>query len=96
MMQTQTYSDVLNMAFMLPLREQKQLIKDMQANVKHPRIIALNDQSHCTWDELRAGVREAEGQIARGEIYSSEEDDRLFDEFIADELGVFNKIGISY
>ena len=69
MMQTQTYSDVLNMAFMLPLREQKQLIKDMQANVKQ-------------------GVREAEGQIARGEIYSSEEDDRLFDEFIADELGV--------
>ena len=88
MTQTQTYSDVLNMAFMLPLREQKQLIKDMQANVKHPRIIVLNDQSHCTWDELRAGVREAEGQIARGEIYSCEEDDRLFDEFIADELGV--------
>ena len=49
MTQTQTYSDVLNMAFMLPLREQKQLIKDMQANVKHPRIIVLNDQSHCTW-----------------------------------------------
>ena len=88
MTQTQTYSDVLNMAFMLPLREQKQLIKDMQANVKHPRILVLNDQSQCTWDELCAGVREAEGQIARGEIYSSEEDDRLFDEFIADELGV--------
>lgn len=88
MVQTQTYSDVLNMAFMLPLREQKQLIKDMQANVKHPQITVLNKQRPYTWDELRAGVREAEGQIARGEVYSGEEDDRLFDEFITDELGV--------
>ena len=87
-MQTQSYSDVLNMAFMLPLQEQKQLIREMQANVKHPRIIVLNEQSSYTWDELRAGVREAEGQIARGEIYSNEEDDRLFDEFITEELGV--------
>jgi hypothetical protein len=87
MMQTQTYSDVLNMAFMLPLREQKRLIKDMQANVKHPRI-AIADERPYTWDELRKGVHEAEEQIARGQVYSGEEDDRLFDEFIKDDLGV--------
>lgn len=41
-----------------------------------------------SWDELRAEVREAEEQIARGEVYSDEEDDRLFDEHLRNELGV--------
>lgn len=31
MLQTQTYSQVLNMAFCLPLHERKQLIKDLRA-----------------------------------------------------------------
>ena len=43
---------------------------------------------HYTWEELRAGVREAEEQFARGEVYTAEEDDRMFDAFISQELGV--------
>lgn len=81
MVQTQSYSNVLNMACLLSLREKEQLIRDVQANIRQLR------RAH-TWEELRAGVQEAEEQIARGEVYSSEEDDKLFDEFISEELGV--------
>ena len=81
MVQTQAYSNVLNMAFMLPIKEQRQLIRDVQIHLN------ANIQ-HRSWDELRAGVREAEEQIASGQYYSSEEDDRLFDEFVTNELKV--------
>lgn len=86
MLQTQSYNDVLNMACMLPLREKKQLIRDIEVNIHQ---LYPND-ALCpyTWDELRAGVSEAEEQIAHGEVYSSEEDDRLFDEFLTEKLGV--------
>ena len=81
MVQTQSYSNVLNMACLLSLREKEQLIRDVQANIRQLR-------RTYTWEELRAGVQEAEEQIARGEVYSSEEDDKLFDEFLTEELGV--------
>lgn len=87
MVQTRTYSNVLNMAYLLPIQEQERLIRDMQEHVSHSRIV-LNEDKHYTWEELRAGVREAEEQFARGEVYTAEEDDRMFDAFISQELGV--------
>ena len=38
-------------------------------------------------EELSARVRESEEQIARGEVYSQEESDRMFDEYLKTELG---------
>ena len=87
MVQTQSYSDVLDLAFMLPLVDQKRLIRDMQSHVN--RIPVDEEGLHrYTWDELRAEVHEAEEQIARGEVYSGEEDDCMFDEYLKNELGV--------
>ena len=87
MLQTQAYSQVLNMACMLSLAEQKRLINDVQTFISH---IPINDESlqPYTWEELRARIRESEEQIARGEVYSEEESDKMFDEFITNELGI--------
>ena len=86
MLQAQTYSNVLDMAFMLPIVDQKRLIKDMQAHVD---LIPVEEElPQYTWEELRAEICEAEEQIARGEVYSNEEDDHMFDEFLKNELGV--------
>ena len=87
MVQAQSYSNVLDLAFMLPLVDQKRLIRDMQS---HINLIPVEEEGlpRYTWEELRAEVREAEEQIARGEVYSDEEDDRLFDEYLKNELGV--------
>lgn len=83
MLQAQAYSNVLDLAFMLPIVDQKRLIKDIQAHVD-----LTPELPQYTWEELRAEVHEAEEQIARGEVYSDEEDDRMFDEFLKNELGV--------
>lgn len=84
-MQTQTYFNVRNMAFMLPIQEQKQLIRDVQMYLDR---MQESDPHQYSWDDLRAEVRESEEQIASGKCYSSDEDDRLFDEFITNELKV--------
>ena len=47
-----------------------------------------NEEQPFTWEELRARVQESEQQIARGEVFSEEESDRMFDEFIVNELGI--------
>ena len=85
MVQAQTYSNVLNLAFMLPIQEQRQLIRDVQINLDHGQ---KTERRRYSWEELRAGVQEAEDQIAQGACYTSEEDDQLFDEFITKELNV--------
>ena len=84
MLQTQTYTQVLNMACLLSLAEQKRLVNDMQTFINRNQ--AKEDMRPYTWEELRAGIREAEEQLVRGEVYTDEEDDRLFDEFIVKEL----------
>ena len=81
---TQAYSSVRNLAFLLPIREQQQLIRDIQAHVNQ----LPNEEQPFTWEELRARVQESEQQIARGEVFSEEESDRMFDEFIVNELGI--------
>ena len=83
MLQTQTYSQVLNMACMLSLAEQKRLVSDVQTRINH---YSIDDIRPYTWEELRAGIREAEDQLAQGKVYTDEEDDRLFDKFIVNEL----------
>ena len=89
MLQAQSYSNVLDMAFMLPLVEQKRLIRDVQAHVSLIQVPVEEEDTHpYTWDELRARIRESEEQIARGEVYTDVEDDRMFDEYLRDELGV--------
>ncbi len=85
MLQAQAYSNVLDLAFMLPIVDQKRLIKDIQAHVDLAPEVEL---PRYTWEELRAEVHEAEEQIARGEVYSDEEDDRMFDEYLKNDLGV--------
>ena len=87
MLQALSYSNVLDLAFMLPLVDQKRLIRDMQS---HVNLIPVEEEGlrRYTWDELRAKVHEAEEQIARGEVYSDEEDDRLFDEYLRKDLGI--------
>lgn len=70
---------------MLPVQEQKQLIRDVLESLNRQQ---ETDSHSYSWEELRANVREAEEQIASGKYYSSEEDDQLFDEFIANELKV--------
>lgn len=84
MPQTQTYSQVLNMACLLSLADQKRLVNDVQTIIRRNQ--AEEDVHPYTWEELRAGISEAEEQLARGEVYTDEEDDRLFDEFIVKEL----------
>jgi len=84
MLQTQTYSQVLNMACLLSLADQKRLVNDVQTIIRRNQ--AEEDVHPYTWEELRAGISEAEEQLARGEVYTDEEDDRLFDEFIVKEL----------
>ena len=88
MVQTQSYSNILDMAFMLPLVDQERLIRDMQAHIRLSSDEGNEESPRYTWDELRAQVREAEEQIVRGEVYSEEEDDLLFDEYLTNELGV--------
>ena len=85
MLQAQAYSNVLDLAFMLPIVDQKRLIKDIQAHVDLAPEVEL---PRYTWEALRAEVHEAEEQIARGEVYSDEEDDRMFDEYLKNDLGV--------
>jgi hypothetical protein len=62
MLQTQSYNDVLNMACMLPLREKKQLIRDIQVNV------LLEDQAPCQFstDEMRSILAEAAQEAREG------------------------------
>lgn len=84
MLQTQTYSQVLNMASLLSLADQKRLVNDVQTIIRRNQ--AEEEVHPYTWEELRAGISEAEEQLARGEVYTDEEDDRLFDEFIVKEL----------
>ena len=88
MLQAQSYSEVLDLAFMLPLVEQKRLIRDMQSHVNLIPVEADAELHRYTWDELRAEVHEAEEQIARGKVYSDEEDDKQFDEYLRNELGI--------
>ena len=85
--QVQSYSNVLNMAFMLPVREQRQLIRDI---LTHVGVLPLNEAElrPFTWEELRARIAASEAQIAHGEIVTEEESDRMFDEFLTRELGV--------
>lgn len=85
MLQAQAYANVLDLAFMLPIVDQKRLIKEIQAHVDLAPEVEL---PRYTWEELRAEVHEAEEQIARGEVYSDEEDDRMFDEYLKNDLGV--------
>lgn len=85
MLQVQSYSNVLNLAFMLPIKEQKQLIRDVQTNLNRGQDA---ERHRYSWDELRAEVQEAEDQISNGAFYTSDEDDQLFDEFITKELNV--------
>ena len=87
MQQSQTYSQVLNMACMLPLAEQKRLLNDVQTFIRH---IPLDDNSlqPYTWDELKTRIHESEEQISRGEVYCEEESDRMFDNYITKELGI--------
>ncbi len=86
MLQEQTYSNVLDLAFTLPIVDQKRLVRDILAHVGHAP--AEEELHRYTWEELRAEVREAEEQIARGKVYSDEEDDRMFDEYLKNELSV--------
>ena len=85
MLQAQAYSNVLDLALMLTIVDQKRLIKEIQAHVDLAPEVEL---PRYTWEELRAEVHEAEEQIARGEVYSDEEDDRMFDEYLKNDLGV--------
>lgn len=82
---TQAYSSVRNLAFLLPIVEQEQLVRDIQAHMsQHPS----EQDEYLTLEEKRARIRESEAQIARGEVYSEEESDRMFDAFIVNELGI--------
>jgi len=57
----------------------------VQAHVDLAPAEAENNMRPHTWDELRAEVREAEEQIARGEVCSDEEDNRMFDECLSEK-----------
>ena len=69
MLQTHSYSDVLNMACRLPISEKKQLIKDIQVNV------LLESQAPCQFseDEMRSLLAEAT-QEAREGHYTTHKD----------------------
>lgn len=82
---TQAYSSVRNLAFLLPVIEQEQLIRDIQTHMTQQ---TSSQEGFMTLEEKRARIRESEAQIARGEVYSEEESDRMFDEFIVNELGI--------
>lgn len=82
---TQAYSSVRNLAFLLPVIEQEQLIRDIQTHVSQQ---SSNQDGFLTSEERRARIRESEAQIARGEVYSEEEADQMFDAFIVNELGI--------
>jgi len=65
MVQEFTYSDVLNMAFMLPLEEQKIVIRAMQSRIEDTQVEA--SVVPYTWDEVKARFETAKQQFATGQ-----------------------------
>jgi hypothetical protein len=72
---------------MLSLAEQKRLVSDMQTRIHHLPVDDANLRPH-TWDELKARIRKSEEQITRGEVYSEQDSDRMFAEYITNDLGI--------
>ena len=74
MAQTQTYSQVLNMACMLPLKDKKRLIYDMQVNIaKENAADDIDMIDRPVREQLLESVLEGEREIDRGECYTQEE-----------------------
>ncbi len=74
MPQTQTYSQVLNMACMLPLKDKKKLIHDMQVNIaKENAADDIDMIDTLVREQLLESVLEGEREIDRGECYTQEE-----------------------
>ena len=75
---------------MLPLNEQEMLIKQLQEDIfqKTKQSLDADAARPYSWQELHARVQESEEQIARGEVISEEDDDRMFDEYLQKELNL--------
>ena len=84
-----TINRLVAVMFTLSLQEQEFIVEQIQKNIslEKERQQRLEGKPY-TWDELRTRVQEALDQYHRGEYYSDEEDDTLFDEFLRGELQV--------
>jgi len=74
MLQTQTYSQVLNMACLLSLNDKKRLIHDMHVSIaKENAADDLDMIDMLVREQLLESVQEGEREIDRGECYTQEE-----------------------
>ena len=74
MLQTQTYSQVLNMACLLSLNDKKRLIHDMHVSIaKENAADDLDMIDMLVREQLLESVLEGEREIDRGECYTQEE-----------------------
>ena len=72
MLQAQTYSTVLDLAFMLPLNEQIQLVQSIQENVSQ------HNANEC----LNESLRISREQTLAGECLSQEEAHQVMHDFV--------------
>ena len=83
MLQSQSYTNVLNMACLLSLREKEQLIRDMQIRVNHekrPQTISR--------EELLARVEAADRRIDAGQFRTHAEAVRHFEQRMSERIAV--------
>ena len=76
-----TFTQVLNMAYLLPFGEQQQLIDYVQGNI-FEHIHRVED----TPEELKARLREAFHQAQTGEVYSQQEAHRIMHEYVESRI----------
>lgn len=73
-----TFSGVLDLAFMLPIDEQMQLVKQLQSNLFEQ----IEPHVYHTTEEQKARLRKAHEDSHAGDILTREEAHQMMDEYI--------------
>lgn len=85
MLQAQSYSTVLDLAFMLPLNEQVQLVQNLQANIENEQLDEYGltpEQRKVVEQYLVNRVEQAHERIEQGHYYTHEQAKQIFNERI--------------
>ena len=85
MLQAQSYSTVLDLAFMLPLNEQVQLVQNIQANILHEQLDELcltSEEREVVEKHLVNRAEQAHERIVQGHFYTNDQAKQIFNERI--------------
>ena len=80
MTQTQSYSGVRQMAFMLSKQEQERLIREMIFNIGYS--VPDFEEVEPTSDRLKSRLRTAYAEARNGDVMAQEEAHQMRDEFV--------------